>query len=146
MLTCRSSVGIPRSGEHALGVKAWLGEAGETLLGAAWWGLTWAWGIAMSAMFILAPLLLATIAVELFDWLPATAALVIGVVGAYALDLPPWDADDPIGLPLVIGGGAITVIAWDLMHGSANAASLVIVLAIVLIGWPIRRLRWERHR
>lgn len=91
--------------------------------------------------FILAPLLLATIAAELFDWLPATAALGIGVMGAYALDLPPWDADDPVGLPLVIGGGAITVVAWDLMRGSADAASLVVVLALVLIGWPIRRLR-----
>ena len=127
-------------------MKAFLVEVGETLLGATWWGLTWAWGIAMSAMFILAPLLLATIAVELFDWLPATAALGIGVMGAYVLDLPPWDADDPVGLPLVIGGGAITVVAWDLMRRSADAASLVAVLALVLIGWPIRRLRWKNPR
>jgi hypothetical protein len=132
--------------KDAGGVKAFLVEVGETLLGATWWGLTWAWGIAMSAMFILAPLLLATIAVELFDWLPATAALGIGVMGAYVLDLPPWDADDPVGLPLVIGGGAITVVAWDLMRRSADAASLVVVLALVLIGWPIRRLRWKNRR
>jgi hypothetical protein len=127
-------------------MKTWLADAGEALLGATWWGLTWAWGLAMSAMFILAPLLLATIAVELFEWLPATVALVIGVVGAYLLDLPPWDADDPVGLPLVIGGGAVTVVAWDLMHGSADATSLAIVLALVLIGWPIRRAwtRWRR--
>ena len=127
-------------------MKAWLVDAGEALLGATWWALVWARGIATSVMFILAPLLLATIAVEIFDWLPATAALVIGVLGAYALDLPPWDADDPMGLPLVIGGGAVTVVAWDLMHGSANAASLVIVPALALIGWPIRRLRWKSHR
>ncbi len=115
-------------------------EAGETVLGATWWGLTWAWGIAMSAMFILAPLLLANLTVEIVDWLPANAALVVGVVGAYALDLPPWDATEPVSLPLVVGGGAVTAVVWDVMRGSADAASLIIVLAVVLIGWPIRRV------
>ena len=121
-------------------MKAWLTEAGETLLGTIWWGATWAWGITMSAMFILAPLLLANITVEILDGLSATVALVAGVVGAYALGLPPWDADDPVGLALVVGGGAVTVVAWDLLRGSVDAGALLIVLAVILIGWPIRRL------
>jgi hypothetical protein len=75
--------------EEAVAMKAWLTEAGETLIAAIWWGSVWVWGGLLSAMFILVPLLLANVAAEIRESLPATVALAGGVVGAYLINQPP---------------------------------------------------------
>ena len=119
---------------------AWVREAAETMLGLLWWGMVWVWGGVLSAAFILAPLLLANMAVLLLGSIPATVALAGGVVGAYLMDLPPWDADEPESLPLVIGGTATTVVVWDLLRGSADMVTLLVALGVAAIGWPARRI------
>jgi hypothetical protein len=109
------------------------------MLGLLWWGFVWAWGGVMSAAFILAPLLLANMAVLIRESIPATVALAGGVVVAYVMDLPPWDADEPESLPLVVGGTAIAVVIWDIMRNSADVVTLLVALAVATIGWPLRR-------
>lgn len=120
-------------------MKAWLTEACEVAIGALLWAASYAWGAVLGSMLILAPLLMANVAAGIFSWMPATVALSSGVVAAYALGLPPWDAEEPIGLPLVVGGAAASVVVWDLMRNSADAGSLIVAVAIAAIGWPIRR-------
>lgn len=93
----------------------------------------------MAAMFVLVPLLLANMAFLIREDLPATAALAGGVVGAYAINLPPWDAEEPEGLPLVIGGTALSVVLWDLMRSSADLLTLLVALGLTVMVWPIRR-------
>lgn len=121
-------------------MKSWLIDAGETLLGTLWWGSVWTWSSLLSAMLILAPLLLANIAAELRASIPPTIALAGGVVAAYAINLPPWDADEPESLPLVVGGAAISAVVWDLLRGSADVVTLLVVVGLAAVGWPIRRL------
>ena len=118
----------------------------EPVVGLMWWAMTWLIGGLMSAMFILAPLLLANIAVELRASLPTNVALSGGVIGAYAINLPPWDAQEPVGLPLVVGGAAVSVVGFDLIRGSADAVTLLIVLGMTVIGWPLRRSIGGRFR
>lgn len=113
-------------------------ESLEVTIGAVWWGGAHLIGALMSAMFVLAPLLLANLIVELFDTVSATVAIVAGVAGAYVVGLPPWDGEERINLLLIIGGTAVTVVAWDLLRGSATAGTLLLALAIALLGWPIR--------
>ncbi|HSK92763.1 MAG TPA: hypothetical protein VLA76_01745 [Candidatus Angelobacter sp.] len=120
-------------------MKRFLGEIGETVLGAAWWGSVWVWGGLMTAALVLAPLILANLVVELVDTVPATPALAAGVIGAYAIGLPPWDAEERLGLLLIIGGAAASVVGWDLLRGSADIGTLLIALSLALLGWPIRR-------
>lgn len=120
-------------------VKINLSEIGGKILGAAWWGTARLWGVVMGAMLLLAPLLLGNMAAELVDALPATAALAVGVVGAYALGLPPWDGEDRTEFMLLIGGTTVSVVAWDLMRGTADMAALLVALGLTVIGWPIRR-------
>jgi hypothetical protein len=120
-------------------MRAKLGELGELLMGAAWWGGSHLWGVALGAMLLLAPLLLANLAVEVIGSLSGTAAMVIGVIGAYAVGLPPWDAEERYGLPLVIGGTTGSVVGWELVRGSADAGTLLIALAVTLVGWRVRR-------
>lgn len=120
-------------------MKARLAELGEIILGLTWWGASWAWGLAFTALLLLAPLILANLAKELVDALSATVALAIGVVAAYAIGLPPWNAGERLGLLLLIGGTTASVIAWELLHGTADAGTLLVALAITLVGWPIRR-------
>ena len=109
------------------------------LLGAAWWGGAHLWGLALGAMLLLAPLLLANMAVEIVDSLSATAAIVIGVIGAYAVGLPPWDGEEQHGLLLLIGGTTGSVVGWELIRGTADAGTLLLALAVTLLGWPVRR-------
>lgn len=120
-------------------MRGWLRDSGETMLGLIWWGFVWAWGGLMSAAFILAPLVLANMAVLLRESIPATVALAGGVVGAYVMDLPPWDADEPESFPLVVGGTAVAVVLWDIMRNSADVVTLLVALAVAMIGWPLRR-------
>ena len=120
-------------------LKTRLVEAGEILLGMVWWGFTWIWGGLMTAMFLLVPLLLANMAFLIREDLPATVVLAGGVVGAYAINLPPWDADEPESLPLVIGGTAVSVVIWDFMRGSADVVTLLVALGLAGIGYPVRR-------
>jgi hypothetical protein len=120
-------------------VKTRLIEAGETLLGVAWWGATKAWAVAFTALMLITPLILANMAAEVLDALSATVAIGVGVVGAYALGLPPWDAEERFGLLLVIGGSTASVVVWELMRATADAGSLLVALALTLLGWPIRR-------
>lgn len=120
-------------------MKARITDLAETLLGATWWGGVWLWGAFLTAALVLTPLLLGNLAAELVDALPATAALALGVIGAYALGLPPWDARERVSLPLLIGGAAVSAVAWDLLRGSADLATLLVALSLTLIGWPIRR-------
>jgi hypothetical protein len=120
-------------------MKAYLVELGETIVGATWWGAVWLWGLLVTAALLLAPLLLANLAVELVDTLPATVAVALGVIGAYALNLPPWDAEERIGLLLLIGGAAASAVVWDLVRGSAGADTLLVALSLTIAGWPIRR-------
>ena len=82
--------------------------------------------------------------VEIAD-VPATVALAIGVAGAYAEGLPPSDTDEPESLPLVIGGTAVSVVAFDLMRGSADLATLLVALGLAAAGWPLRRLVTRRE-
>ncbi len=125
-------------------MKRWLVELAESLVGATWWGATWAVGIAMGAIFTLAPLLLANMTVEIVD-VPATVALAVGVAGAYALGLSPWDADERESLPLVIGGTAVSVVTFDLVRGSADLPTLLVALGLAVAGWPLRRLATRRE-
>jgi hypothetical protein len=111
----------------------------ETVLGATWWGGVRLWGVLLTAALVLAPLLLGNLAAELVETLPATPALALGVIGAYGLGLPPWDAEEQVGLPLLIGGAASSAVAWDLIRGSADVVTLLVALSLTLIGWPIRR-------
>lgn len=120
-------------------MKSRLTETGETLLGAVWLGPVWVWGGLMTAMIVLAPLLLANLAVEIRDSLPATVALAGGVVGAYAIGLPPWDADEPESLSVVVAGAAVSAVVWDLMRGSADVVTLLVTLGVTAVGWPARR-------
>jgi hypothetical protein len=121
-------------------MKARLIELGEMVLGATWWGLSWAWGLAFTAMLLLAPLIFGNFAAEFFDALSATAALAIGVAAAYVIGLPPWDADERLSLPLLVGGTTASVVVWDLIRGSADAGTLLVALALTVVGWPIRRI------
>jgi hypothetical protein len=120
-------------------MKARLIELGEIVVGATWWGMSWAWGLALTAILLLAPLIFANLAVELIGALEPTFALVIGVVAAYVIGLPPWDAEERQSLLLVVGGTAVSVVAWDLLRGAADAGTLLTALALTVVGWPIRR-------
>ena len=120
-------------------MRARLAELGETILGAAWWGASWAWGLALTAILLLAPLLVANLLAGILDGLHPTTAMALGVVGAYGIGLPPWDARERIGLPLLLGGTAASVVAWDLIRGSADAGTLLVALSLVVVGWPVRR-------
>ena len=120
-------------------MKARLSELGELILGMTWWSATWAWGLALTAILLLAPLILANLVAQLIDGLGATLLLGIGVVSAYGIGLPPWSADERLSLLLLIGGTTVSVVAWDLIHGSADAGTLLVALAITVVGWPIRR-------
>lgn len=126
-------------------MKARLAELGETFIGAAWWGGSWAWGLVLTALLLLTPLLFANLAIELVETLPATVAVGIGVIAAFAIGLPPWDGDERIGLLLVIGGTTLSVIGWELLRGTADAGTLLVALALTAAGWPLRRAisrRW----
>jgi hypothetical protein len=112
---------------------------GEAMLGAAWWTAARAWGALLTAVLLLAPLLLANLVAELFTSLPATAALLLGVLGAYTVGLPPWDGEERHGLLLVIGGSTASVVGWDLLRGSADVGSLLVALALTVLIWPVRR-------
>ena len=117
-----------------------LAELGEIVVGSLWWGGSHVVGIAIGAMLLVAPLILGNLLAELVGSLSGTAAISAGVVGAYALGLPPWDSGGRYSLLLVVGGTAVSAVAWDLLRGSADTSTLLVALALTLVGWPIRRV------
>ena len=127
-----------------------LGDLGEGIVGFVLWYGSIAWNIALGAFLVCTPLLLAYGLTELVDGLPATVALAAGVVGAYALDMPPWLAEERRDLVLLIVGAALSVFIYDRVRGGADAMTILVVLALTSGGWPVRRaltrrgLTWNR--
>ena len=120
-------------------IRSALAEAGEVTIGLVWWGGSHLWGLAVGLGLLLAPLLLAVLAATALDGLSADAAISIGVVAAFALGLPPWDADSRLGLPLVIAGASLSAVAWDLTRGGASLTTLGLAFALSVVGFGIRR-------
>ncbi len=120
--------------------KSRLGEAAEVGVGILWWVGVYAWGAVLTAVLVLAPLLLANVIVEIREDVPATVALAAGVIGAYALGLPPWNTDEREHLLLVVGGAAVSAVLSDLMRGTADLTTFAVVMTLTLVGWPVRRL------
>jgi hypothetical protein len=121
-----------------------LTEAGETLLGAVWWGTANVVGILIGVMLILAPLIMANLIAEVLTVDPIVA-VGTGVIAAYAIGFWPWNGESVTELLVSIGSAAVTAVAFDLVRGGADASTLGIALAIAALGWPIRRAvsrRW----
>ena len=125
-------------------MKRRLAELGEITAGALlWWG-GYAWGAILGVIFVCAPLLVACLVTEVRPDIPATVAMGGGVVGAYALDMPPWHAEELSELPLLVGGAAVSAVAFDLVRGSADVATLVVAIGLTIVGWPLRRMLTRR--
>ena len=95
-------------------------DIGETVLGATWQALVWAWGLALVAIVLLFPLG-AAIAIDAIarDYPPALV-LGAGVGLAYVLAIPPWNGDSPRNLPVAMAAAAGCWAGWTLSGGDSR--------------------------
>jgi hypothetical protein len=111
-----------------------------------WYGAR-LWGVALTAVLLLAPLELAALTASVVDVSPSLA-LVVGTLGAAALGLPPWTGETRLEADLAIGGVAASWLGWNLLRdpdaGPATALAML-ALAVVALGTRLVAVRL-RHR
>jgi hypothetical protein len=121
-------------------------DFGETVLGAAWRALVWAWGAVLAAIVLLFPLG-AAIAIDAFarDYPPALV-LGAGIGLAYVLAISPWNADSPRNLPVAMAASAASWVGWTLIGGGGpDLVALAACPAVAAAGWVISRFVTRRR-
>ena len=120
-------------------MRRWLGEAAEIAIGLTYFVFVRAWSVILPAIILLFPLGMAIGLVLVVDGLAPAVALGIGVALGFILDIPPWNAEERYSLPLVVLAATASWVGWNLRMGPADAAVLVVAVAVAIGGWAVRR-------